>query len=63
LIASEVCAPWRPAHRLLRIGLASPPIDIADLRTYDQQRVEQTISTGSIEEARRIVARLGDTVD
>ena len=24
-------APWRPQHRLLRIGLASPPIDTADM--------------------------------
>jgi len=24
-------APWRDGHRLLRIGLASPPIDIADM--------------------------------
>lgn len=39
------------------------PIDIADLRTYDQQRVEQTISAGTLEEARRIVSRLGESVD
>jgi serine/threonine protein phosphatase PrpC len=39
------------------------PVDIADLRTYDQQRVEQTISAGSLGEARRIVARLEESVD
>lgn len=39
------------------------PIDIADLRTYDQQRVEQTISAGTLEEARRIVSRLEESVD
>lgn len=39
------------------------PVDIADLRTYDQQRVEQTISAGSLEEAWRIVSRLEESVD
>jgi serine/threonine protein phosphatase PrpC len=39
------------------------PVDIADLRTYDQQRVEQTISAGSLGEARRIVSRLEESVD
>lgn len=39
------------------------PIDIAELRTYDQQRVEQTISAGTLEEARRIVSRLEESVD
>ncbi|MDF2575001.1 MAG: serine/threonine-protein phosphatase [Agromyces sp.] len=38
-------------------------IDIADLRTYDQQRVEQTISAGSFSEAYRIVQRLEESVD
>ena len=38
-------------------------IDVADLRTYDQQRVEQTISAGSFSEAFRIVQRLEDSVD
>jgi len=38
-------------------------IDVADLRTYDQQRVEQTISAGSFSEAHRIVQRLEDSVD
>jgi hypothetical protein len=38
-------------------------IDMADLRSYDQQRVEQTISAGSLEEARRIVSRLEESVD
>ena len=38
-------------------------VDIADLRSYDQQRVEQTISAGSLEEAFRIVSRLEESVD
>jgi protein phosphatase len=38
-------------------------IDVADLRTYDQQRVEQTISASSFSEAYRIVQRLEDSVD
>ncbi len=38
-------------------------IDVAELRTYDQQRVEQTISAGSFSEAYRIVQRLEDSVD
>lgn len=38
-------------------------VDIADLRSYDQQRVEQTISAGSLDEARRIVSRLEESVD
>ena len=38
-------------------------IDMADLRTYDQQRVEQTISAGSFSEAYRIVQRLEESVD
>jgi serine/threonine protein phosphatase PrpC len=38
-------------------------IDVADLRTYDQQRVEQTISAGSYSEAYRIVQRLEESVD
>ena len=38
-------------------------IDVADLRTYDQQRVEQTISAGSWAEAFRIVQRLEDSLD
>ena len=40
-----------------------PTIDVADLRTYDQQRVEQTISAGSFSEAFRIVQRLEDSVE
>ncbi len=38
-------------------------IDIADLRSYDQQRVEQTISAGSLDEAFRIVSRLEESVE
>ena len=38
-------------------------IDVADLRTYDQQRVEQTISAGSFSEAQRIVERLEESLD
>ncbi len=38
-------------------------IDVADLRTYDQQRVEQTISAGSFAEAQRIVQRLEESLD
>lgn len=38
-------------------------IDVADLRTYDQQRVQQTISAGSFSEAYRIVQRLEESVD
>lgn len=38
-------------------------VDIADLRSYDQQRVEQSISAGSLEEAMRIVSRLEESVD
>ena len=38
-------------------------IDVAELRTYDQQRVEQTISAGSLFEASRIVQRLEDSLD
>ncbi|WP_448808023.1 PP2C family protein-serine/threonine phosphatase [Agromyces bauzanensis] len=38
-------------------------IDVADLRPYDQQRVEQTISAGSFAEAYRIVQRLEESVD
>ncbi|MBT2497794.1 protein phosphatase 2C domain-containing protein [Agromyces sp. ISL-38] len=38
-------------------------LDVADLRTYDQQRVEQTISAGSFSEAYRIVQRLEDSLD
>ena len=38
-------------------------IDVADLRTYDQQRVEQTISAGSFSEAQRIVQRLEESLD
>jgi PPM family protein phosphatase len=38
-------------------------IDIADLRTYDQQRVEQSISAGSLNEAVRIVRRLEESLD
>jgi serine/threonine protein phosphatase PrpC len=38
-------------------------IDVADLRTYDQQRVAQTISAGSFSEAFRIVQRLEDSLE
>lgn len=38
-------------------------LDVAELRTYDQQRVEQTISAGSFSEAYRIVQRLEDSLD
>lgn len=38
-------------------------IDIAELRTYDQQRVEQTISAGSFTEAFQIVQRLEESLD
>lgn len=38
-------------------------IDVADLRTYDQQRVQQTISASSFSEAYRIVQRLEESVD
>ena len=38
-------------------------IDVADLRTYDQQRVEQTISAGSFSEAFRSAQRLEDSVE
>ncbi|MGX5696030.1 PP2C family protein-serine/threonine phosphatase [Agromyces soli] len=38
-------------------------IDVSELRTYDQQRVEQTISAGSYSEAYRIVQRLEETLD
>ncbi|MFE6964902.1 PP2C family protein-serine/threonine phosphatase [Agromyces sp. NPDC057679] len=38
-------------------------IDIAELRAYDQQRVEQTISAGSFTEAFQIVQRLEESLD
>ncbi|MFC9559719.1 PP2C family protein-serine/threonine phosphatase [Agromyces sp. NPDC056965] len=38
-------------------------LDVADLRTYDQQRVQQTISAGSYAEAYRIVQRLEESVE
>ncbi|MFC9917244.1 PP2C family protein-serine/threonine phosphatase [Agromyces binzhouensis] len=38
-------------------------VDIADLKAYDQQRVEQTITAGTLEEAARIVDRLEESVD
>ena len=38
-------------------------IDVSELRTYDQQRVEQTISAGSLGEAMLIVQRLEDSID
>ncbi|PWC05629.1 PP2C family protein-serine/threonine phosphatase [Agromyces badenianii] len=38
-------------------------LDVAELRTYDQQRVGQTISAGSFSEASRIVQRLEDSVE
>jgi PPM family protein phosphatase len=39
------------------------PIDVSELRTYDQQRVEQTISAGSLAEAHLIVKRLEDSIE
>lgn len=38
-------------------------IDIADLRPYDQQRVQQTISAGSFTEAMLIVQRLENSLE
>ncbi|GAA2031841.1 protein phosphatase 2C domain-containing protein [Agromyces tropicus] len=38
-------------------------VDIADLKVYDQQRVEQTITAGTLDEAFRIVNRLEESVD
>ncbi|WP_430646833.1 PP2C family protein-serine/threonine phosphatase [Agromyces sp. GXS1127] len=38
-------------------------VDIADLKVYDQQRVEQTITAGTLEEAHRIVDRLEESVE
>ncbi|WP_353826909.1 PP2C family protein-serine/threonine phosphatase [Agromyces sp. SYSU T0242] len=38
-------------------------VDIAELRVYDQQRVEQTITAGTLDEAFRIVNRLEESVD
>ncbi|MBM7832423.1 protein phosphatase [Agromyces cerinus] len=38
-------------------------LDVAELRTYDQQRVQQTISAGSYAEAYRIVQRLEESVE
>ncbi|UIP57175.1 PP2C family protein-serine/threonine phosphatase [Agromyces marinus] len=38
-------------------------VDIADLKTYDQERVEQTITAGTLDEAFRIVNRLEESVD
>ena len=38
-------------------------IDVSELRTYDQQRVEQTISAGSLGEAMLIVQRLEDSIE
>ncbi|MGR0318545.1 PP2C family protein-serine/threonine phosphatase [Agromyces sp. ZXT2-3] len=38
-------------------------VDIADLKVYDQQRVEQTITAGTLEEAMRIVDRLEESVE
>ncbi|UOQ90968.1 protein phosphatase 2C domain-containing protein [Agromyces endophyticus] len=38
-------------------------IDVSELRTYDQQRVEQTISAGSLAEASQIVERLEASLD
>ena len=38
-------------------------IDVSELRTYDQQRVEQTISAGSLTEAMLIVQRLEDSIE
>ncbi|WP_438853364.1 PP2C family protein-serine/threonine phosphatase [Agromyces sp. M3QZ16-3] len=39
------------------------PVDIADLKAYDQQRVVQTITAGTLDEAMRIVDRLEESVD
>ena len=38
-------------------------LDVAELRTYDQQRVQQTISAGSYAEAYRIVQRLEESLE
>jgi PPM family protein phosphatase len=38
-------------------------VDIADLKAYDQQRVEQTITAGTLDEAVRIVDRLEESVE
>lgn len=38
-------------------------IDVSELRTYDQQRIQQTISAGSLEEALAIVERLEASLD
>ncbi|GAA1826406.1 PP2C family protein-serine/threonine phosphatase [Agromyces salentinus] len=38
-------------------------IDVADLRPYDQQRVEKTISAGSLADATQIVARLEESLE
>lgn len=38
-------------------------LDVADLRTYDQQRVAQTITAGSLAEALTIVQRLEESLD
>lgn len=38
-------------------------IDVEDLRVYDRQQVENTISASSLDDARRIIDRLEDAVD
>lgn len=38
-------------------------IDVAELRTYDQMRVEETISAGSLEDAQAIVSRLEQSLE
>jgi len=37
-------------------------VKLSDLRVYDRQQVEETISTNSLTEARLIVERLHDAV-
>ncbi len=38
-------------------------IDVAELRLYDQQRVEETISTGSLQDAEAVVDRLEESLE
>ncbi|QTX06027.1 PP2C family protein-serine/threonine phosphatase [Agromyces archimandritae] len=38
-------------------------VDVSELRTYDQQRIEQTISADSLSDARAIVERLEASLD
>jgi PPM family protein phosphatase len=38
-------------------------LDVDELRVYDRQRVENTISASSLEDAQQIVERLNDAVE